>query len=122
MDIARHESIESCYAQLRAAGCSIYATDLSERAVGLYELDLTAPVALVFGNEKRGVTPEASSLADGNLLIPMMGLVQSLNISVACAVTLYEALRQRLAAGRYATPALDPAAVDAKLREWTKKD
>lgn len=121
MDIVQHESIESCYAQLRAAGCSIFATDLSERAVGLYSLDLVAPVALVFGNEKRGVSAEASQLADGNLLIPMMGLVQSLNISVACAVTLYEAMRQRIAAGKYETPGLSASAIDAKLREWTRK-
>jgi tRNA (guanosine-2'-O-)-methyltransferase len=121
MDIVQHESIQSCYEQLRAAGCAIFATDLSERAVGLYSLDLSSPVALVFGNEKRGVTPEASALADGNLLIPMMGLVQSLNISVACAVTLYEAMRQRIAAGKYATPALPEAELEAKLRDWVAR-
>jgi tRNA (guanosine-2'-O-)-methyltransferase len=121
IDMARHESIEACYAQLRAAGCAIYATDLGEDARGLYSLDLNSPVALVFGNEHRGISPEASSLADANLFIPMMGLVQSLNISVACAVTLYEAMRQRMVAGRYDTPALTPMEIDAKLREWTKK-
>lgn len=120
-DMERHESIEDCYARLRALGCRIYATDLADRAEPLYGLDLTAPVALVFGNEHRGVSPEASKLADGNLLIPMMGLIQSLNISVACAVTLYEALRQRLAAGMYHTPALTEPEIAERLRDWTQR-
>ena len=121
MEMMPHGSIEECYAHLRSLGCRIYATDLSDRAESLYEADLTAAVALVFGNEKRGVSPEASSLADGNILIPMVGLIQSLNISVACAVTLYEAMRQRLAAGMYARPALSESEVAAKLREWVEK-
>jgi len=121
MEMMKHESIEECYAHLKGLGCTIYATDLSERAEELYTLDLAGPVALVFGNEHRGVSPEASRLADGNLLIPMVGLIQSLNISVACAVTLYEAMRQRMVAGRYATPALTEAEIDVKLREWAAR-
>lgn len=121
IEMMRHESIEECYAYLRGLGCAIYATDLSERAEELYTLDLARPVALVFGNEHRGVSPEASKLADGNLLIPMVGLIQSLNISVACAVTLYEAMRQRIVAGRYATPTLSEVEIDAKLREWVAR-
>lgn len=114
----RHESIEDCYAHLRSEGITIYATDLADRARNLYDTDLSSPVALVFGNEKRGVSPEASQLADGNILIPMVGLIQSLNISVACAVTLYEAMRQRRLAGMYDTPALPPAEIEATLRDW----
>ena len=59
-DFVRHESIEACYKWLRERGVKIIATDLAERAVGLYELDLAGPVALVFGNEHKGVSPEAS--------------------------------------------------------------
>ncbi len=120
-EMVSHASIEECYEHLRSLGCRIYATDLSDRAESLYATELTGPVALVFGNEKRGVSPEASQLADGNLLIPMMGLIQSLNISVACAVTLYEAMRQRLAAGMYDTPSLGEPEIAAKLREWVEK-
>lgn len=120
-NIVRHESIEACYAALRAEGCRIYATDLTERAVDLYELELAAPVAIVFGNEHRGVSEEASRLADGNLRIPMVGLIQSLNISVACAVTLYEAMRQRTVAGRYDEPAIPAATIEATLAEWAAK-
>jgi tRNA (guanosine-2'-O-)-methyltransferase len=121
IEMMSHESIEACYAHLRSIGCAIYATDLSERAESLYTLDMCHPIALVFGNERRGVSKEASELADGNLLIPMVGLIQSLNISVACAVTLYEAMRQRIAAGRYDTPALPPPELEAKLREWSMR-
>jgi tRNA (guanosine-2'-O-)-methyltransferase len=120
-NIERHESIESCYASLRSAGCRIYATDLGERAVELYALEMASPVALVFGNEHRGVSEEASRGADGNLVIPMVGLIQSLNISVACAVTLYEAMRQRRVAGLYDRPSMTPDAIDAKLSEWAAK-
>ncbi|KXK56514.1 MAG: RNA methyltransferase [Chlorobi bacterium] len=121
VNIQRYDSIEECYGALRLQGCQIYATDLSERAQSLYTLDLASPVALVFGNEHRGVSPQASSLADGNLLIPMTGLVQSLNISVACAVTLYEAYRQREAAGLYAKPQFPPEMVESLVMEWARK-
>ncbi|MCE7935337.1 MAG: RNA methyltransferase [Chlorobi bacterium CHB2] len=121
VNIQRYDSIEECYGVLRLQGCQIYATDLSERAQSLYTLDLASPVALVFGNEHRGVSPQASSLADGNLLIPMTGLVQSLNISVACAVTLYEAYRQREAAGLYAKPQFPPEMVESLVMEWARK-
>lgn len=120
-NLVRHTTIEDCYATLREAGCRIYATDLTERAVDLYELDLVAPVAIVFGNEHRGLSEEASRLADGNLRIPMVGLIQSLNISVACAVTLYEAMRQRTVAGRYARPSMPAEVLEATLAEWAAK-
>ena len=121
MDLMVHASIEECYAHLRSLGCRIYATDLSARAESLFRLDMRGPVALGFGNEKRGVSPEASELADGNLLIPMVGLIQSLNISVACAVTLYEAMRQRTEAGMYDRPSLPEAELQAKLRDWVER-
>jgi tRNA (guanosine-2'-O-)-methyltransferase len=117
----RHVSIEECYSYLRQSGCRIYATDLSDRAENLYDLELASPVALVFGNEHRGVSSEASELADGNLLIPMVGLIKSLNISVACAVTLYEAMRQRRVRGMYDQSALGAGDIEIKLREWAEK-
>ena len=120
-NLVHHNSIEECYQVLREEGCRIYATDLSDRAVDLYELDLTGPIALVFGNEHRGVTEEASRLADGNFLIPMHGLAQSLNVSVACAVTLYEAMRQRRASGGYEKPTSSQENVERMLKEWAEK-
>ena len=91
-----HRSIEECYGALREQGRTIYASRLSDDAVPLYDLDMTSNTAVVFGNEHRGVSGQASRLADANFQIPMMGMIQSLNVSVAAAVCLYEALRQRL--------------------------
>jgi len=121
MEIEHHASISACYQRIRGLGCFVVATDLSDRAELLYDLNLSRPVALVFGNEHRGVSPEASRLADTNLLIPMTGLIQSLNISVACAVVLYEAMRQRLADGRYDSPSLTEESIHALLAEWARR-
>lgn len=120
-NLVRHNSVVDCYDMLREQGCRIYATNLSDRAVDLYRLELTGPVALVFGNEHRGVSDEASELADGNFLVPMYGLTQSLNVSVACAVTLYEALRQRQEADMYEPPTSSEANVERVLKEWATK-
>ncbi|MCC6314359.1 MAG: RNA methyltransferase [Thermomicrobiales bacterium] len=120
-EVTHHDSIEACVAMLHGAGFQVLAAALAPNAVDLYEADLTRPVALLFGNEMRGATPEALAAADGALVIPMMGMVQSLNISVACAVTLYEAMRQRRAAGAYAEPKLDAAALAALEIDWLKR-
>jgi len=116
-----HESIEACYAHLRSEGFTIWATALEPESRELYGLDLTDPTALVFGNEMRGVSEAAIAGADGTVFIPMQGMVESLNISVACAVSLYEAMRQRRAAGMYETPQLAPEALMALRDEWLKK-
>ncbi|MGD9715111.1 MAG: TrmH family RNA methyltransferase, partial [Thermomicrobiales bacterium] len=76
---------------------------------------------MVFGNETRGLTQEAMGQADGEIYIPMMGMVQSLNISVSCAVTLYELRRQRDVAGFYASPGLSETEISERLQEWLQK-
>jgi len=91
----------ACVEAVRQKYNKLYATHLGEQAVSLYQLNLTEPVALVFGNEHAGVTSELLGHCDGNFIIPQVGMVQSLNISVACAVSLYEAFRQRHAQGFY---------------------
>ena len=75
-------------------------------------------MALVFGNEQRGISAEAIAQADQYVSLPMMGMVESLNISVACAVSLFEAMRQRRAAGLYEAPRLDQQRVEALRAEW----
>ncbi len=90
-----------CFTALRKNFKKIYTTHLSTDAVSLHELDLTEPVALVFGNEHSGVSEDIIKLADGNFIIPQVGIIKSLNISVACAVSLYEAYRQKNNAGHY---------------------
>lgn len=101
LTVHQFTNAEECFTALRKNFAKIYTTHLSTDAVGLYELNLTESVALVFGNEKSGVSEEIIKLADGNFIIPQVGIIKSLNISVACAVTLYEAYRQKNIAGHY---------------------
>jgi tRNA (guanosine-2'-O-)-methyltransferase len=90
-----------CFEELRRKFPLILTTHLSSSAVSLYNIDFTHPVALVFGNEHDGVSEEIRALADGNFVIPQVGMIRSLNISVACAVSLYEAFRQKQSALHY---------------------
>ena len=116
-----YTNIEDCYNDLRKEGKKIYATNMSKDAVSLYSMDLTQPVALVFGNEHAGVSEVATKLADGNFLIPQVGLIQSLNISVACAVSLFEAFRQRQQAGLYEQNQFESEVFNKLLEEWLSK-
>jgi len=117
----RHTSVAECYARLREEGFAIYATRLDPAARMLYDLDLTRKTAFVLGNEHRGVSDEAAAQADALAIIPMRGMIESLNVSVAAGVCLYEALRQRLVHGMLTSPALSPDAISAMLGEWLKK-
>jgi tRNA (guanosine-2'-O-)-methyltransferase len=121
IETVRHESVEDCYGTLRQDGFSIMAAALKPGASDLHDVDLRGPVALVFGNEMRGLSDEAVANADIGVLIPMLGMVQSLNISVACAVTLYEAMRQRRLAGGYAEPKIPDAEREGLIEEWLKR-
>lgn len=117
----KFSSIPECYQQLRKEGFQILATRLDENAKQLYEFDLTLPTAFVFGNEHEGVSDDAALLADATVYIPMMGMIQSLNVSVACAVTIYEALRQRIQKGYYSNPRFDEQQLKKLKEEWLKK-
>jgi tRNA (guanosine-2'-O-)-methyltransferase len=108
----------ACFESLRSKYSRILTTHLSPGASKLYDLDLTEKVALVFGNEHSGVSDEIREMADGNFIIPQMGIIRSLNISVACAVTLYEAYRQKEEAGHYAKPKLEGEMREGLLEEW----
>jgi tRNA (guanosine-2'-O-)-methyltransferase len=93
--------LDECFGAVRAKFPNIYGTKLDLSSVGLYDLDLTENVALVFGNEQKGISPEAAAFLTGNFIIPQYGMTMSLNISVACAVSLFEAARQRMVNGAY---------------------
>jgi tRNA (guanosine-2'-O-)-methyltransferase len=121
IDVERHVSVSACYERLRRDRFTILTTAIAPESRSLYAWDLTQPVALVFGNEMRGISDEARERADGALEIPMSGMVQSLNVSVACAVCLYEAYRQRLAAGAYDLPKLRGEALERLEREWLER-
>jgi tRNA (guanosine-2'-O-)-methyltransferase len=118
LTIHQYTNADECFAELRKRYKKIYTTHLSSDAVSLHELDLTETVALVFGNEHSGVSEEIITMADGNFIIPQVGIIKSLNISVACAVTLYEAYRQKNAAGHYHSAKLNGEQLSALRNEW----
>jgi tRNA (guanosine-2'-O-)-methyltransferase len=95
LDVTRWTSTRECLAALKQRGFAVHVTWLGEGTVGLSELDFAGPVALVFGNESRGVSDEALALADARYAIPMRGFSQSLNVSVAAAVSLARAIDRR---------------------------
>lgn len=121
LDLRRHTSVAGCYSLLREEGFRIYATRLGGASVSLYELDLSRPSALVFGNEHRGVSPEAAEAADGNFHIPMVGMIQSLNVSVAAAVAVYEAHRQRIATGVEGKKGLGAEELARLFEDWSRR-
>ena len=110
--------VEMCYKTLREEGFTILASSLKPNSLNLYDLDLTKKIALVFGNEHRGISDEAENLADNIFYIPMQGMVQSLNISVAAAVTLYEAMRQRMLKGLYTQANDNPELLEQRITDW----
>lgn len=113
-----YETIDSAVAHVRERGMRIVAAHLSDKAVDFRSYDYTRPTAILLGQELGGVTDEALRLVDAEIVIPMTGLIASLNVSVAAAVILYEAQRQRELAGMYAKAQLADAASESLLFEY----
>ncbi len=118
MTVHQFHDTEECLAALRSRYDQIFTTHLGNQATSLYQMDLTGSLALVFGNEHGGITEALRSNSDGNFVIPQEGIIQSLNISVACAVTLYEAYRQRALKGYYQHTDLNDPRKKQLLQEW----
>ena len=118
LSIHEFDNAEECFLSLRKSYSTILTTHLSSDAVDLYSVDFTKSIALVFGNEHSGVSDEIRTLADGNFVIPQVGIIRSLNISVACAVTLYEAFRQKTKAGHYNKQRLEDGRYNELFKEW----
>jgi tRNA (guanosine-2'-O-)-methyltransferase len=106
VNCAQHDSIEEAVGEFKQQGMQVLVTHLSDTAVDFREIDYTKPTAILLGQEKHGATEAAIAAADQDIVIPMVGMVQSLNVSVAAALVLYEAQRQRQIAGLYETPTL----------------
>lgn len=117
----KFNNVNECYESLRKEGFKIYASSISEDAIDFYKLDFKKKAAIVLGNEHRGVSDEAANLADRKFKIPMYGMVQSLNVSVAAAVVLYEALRQRMKKGFYDKSELSENVLEDLIEKWAKK-
>ncbi|HUC79650.1 MAG TPA: RNA methyltransferase [Flavisolibacter sp.] len=118
LTIHQFDDLQACISALRQHYQRILTTHLASDAVSLYDLDLTVSTALVFGNEHAGVSDEFRLQADGNFIIPQVGMIQSLNISVACAVSLYEAFRQKSNAGHYKEQKLTTTEHQALSKQW----
>ncbi|WP_273857919.1 tRNA (guanosine(18)-2'-O)-methyltransferase TrmH [Photobacterium sp. GSS17] len=101
VELETHDTMVDAIAALKGQGMQVLATHLSDTAIDFREVDYTKPTAIILGGEKNGITSEALALADQDIIIPMVGMVQSLNVSVASALILYEAQRQRQQAGMY---------------------
>ena len=101
VNVDTHENVTDAIGALKAQNMQVLVTHLSDKAVDFRDIDYTKPTAILFGQEKYGVTDEAIAMCDQDIVIPMVGMVQSLNVSVAAALVLYEAQRQRQIAGMY---------------------
>lgn len=96
LDVRRWTSTAACASELKRQGFQIVATHLDSRAMPISEIDFARPTAIVFGNEKDGISAEMIATCDHTIIIPMQGFVQSFNISVAAAISLYHIHRERL--------------------------
>ena len=121
LNFENFRSIQSCYEALKKEDFQILATKIEPAAKELYSYDLTVPTAIVLGNEHRGISQEAADGADGLIYIPMKGMVESVNVSVASAICLFETMRQRESKGMYETPQLSDEILRSELQSWIKK-
>ena len=106
----------------QAKGFQIVVTHLEEKSVSFSKIDYTKPTVLVMGNEKDGISDEVLTLADEVIIIPMRGMAQSLNVSVATGLILYEAQRQFDEAGAYDTPQISEEKREEIKKEWIYRD
>jgi len=113
-----HTDMPGAVAHLKSQGMTIYAAHWSDQSIDFREADFTAPSAILLGAERVGVSPLAAELADVHITVPMLGMVESLNVSVAGAVILYEAMQQREKAGLYATSSMPEEEYRRTLFEW----
>jgi tRNA (guanosine-2'-O-)-methyltransferase len=119
IEVKKHKKYLDLRAVLQKQQMTVYATALDPSARNIYEIDWTMPAAILVGNEHRGVSDEALQIADQKIYIPMFGMVESLNVSVATAVILYEVCRQRWQAGRYQIKK-DQNWLRNNLAKWSK--
>ena len=114
-----HHSVPNVISELKQSGFSIYAANGSTKAIDYRKVDYTKPSVIVLGAELDGISPETLDAVDEVIKIPMQGMVESLNVSVANAVILFEAQRQRLQAGLYEKCRLDKNTVEKLLFEFS---
>ena len=117
----RHRNLDALLDSLRTGGRQLVATSCHDAARPLADWDFTKPTAVIMGNEHRGVDQELAAHVDGELYIPMYGMIRSFNVSVAAAVILAEASRQRVLAGMYARSQYTEEEYAEQLGAWLEK-
>ncbi|MEO8821918.1 MAG: RNA methyltransferase [Ginsengibacter sp.] len=122
LSMHQFDDAEVCFEEIKKKYDKIYTSHLGEKSADMYSMDLTESVALVFGNETFGVSDDIRKFSDGDFIIPQTGIIKSLNISVACAVTLYEAYRQKKQKGHYDKPQLSQKRFAELKEQWKIPD
>jgi tRNA (guanosine-2'-O-)-methyltransferase len=122
LPVHKHRTLATALEHLKGQGLRVLAAHPAPQAIPFREMDYTLPTALLLGNEDNGLTEEALAGADAIVTIPMEGMGTSLNVSVAAALILFEAQRQRRTAGFYDGPRLDPDLYAKTLFEWVYPD
>ncbi|KAJ7971031.1 tRNA guanosine-2'-O-methyltransferase [Quillaja saponaria] len=97
LDIELWDSPKECFEVLKSRGYRIATTHVGMDAVSIYDLDWSCPTAIVVGNENRGISAEALELSDLHCSIPMKGMVDSFNVSVAAGILMHHAVCDRTA-------------------------
>jgi len=121
MDLHRYRTHEELVLPLKERGFTLFGTHLDTNAQSIYEVDLTGPSAIVMGNEKDGISDRMLKLVDQTVIVPMHGMIQSLNVSAATAVILNEAARQRMVKGLYPARKADDPWIDEMVERWMGK-
>lgn len=121
VESVRHTDADALFGELEQDGFQILATGFSERAVPLREWNFLKPTAVIMGNEHAGVEGELAARAHGELFIPMHGMIQSFNVSVAAAIILAEAARQREEAGYYERGKEGENNLALHLEDWLER-
>ncbi len=118
VDTVLHDDVTTGLESLKTNGFNVVAAHLSDKAIDFRDVDYTQPTALLMGTEKAGVSSEALDQVDQEVVIPMMGMVESFNVSVACAIILTEAQRQRQLAGMYEASRIPKEEYEQTLFRW----
>ena len=118
LHFSNFSSTEECLTHLKKNGFKIASTYLGDESIPYTAIDYAQPLALVFGNESEGISEEARSMADFVIKIPMIGMAQSLNLSVSVGIILYEAMKQRMEKDFYKEKRLTPREFESFMKTW----
>ncbi len=118
VSVQTHSDVEAAIRAVRKAGFRVLAAHPAQDAVDFRTVDFTQPVAIMVGAELEGISAEGLAAADEKIVIPMAGMARSLNVSVATALLLFEAQRQRAQAGFYGTCRISEEEYRTRLFEW----